>query len=143
MKVWLSLWKSSKAVERFARKDIEDSGVCLSDFAVLELLMHKHRMPVNTIGKKVFLTSGSITSAIDRLEQKGFVERILNSEDRRIKEVCLTQTGKTFIEPVFEKHATSMNKAMKHLSKDEKKILVELLRKVRIKVETDSSENAE
>jgi len=130
MKVWLILWKSAKAVEKFARKDIESSGVCLSDFAVLEILLHKKKMPVNEIGKKVFLTSGSITTSIDRLEDKGYVERVSNSEDRRIKEVILTQRGKSFIEPVFQNHEITINAAMQHLTKHEKKTLIELLKKM-------------
>ena len=53
----------------------------MSDFAVLEALLHKGAQPVNVIGKRVFLTSGSITTAIDRLE---FTEpRSANAPSRR------------------------------------------------------------
>jgi DNA-binding MarR family transcriptional regulator len=55
-----------------------------SDFAVLEALLHKGPLPVNEIGKKVLLTSGSITVAVDRLETKGLVERRASGADRRV-----------------------------------------------------------
>ena len=59
--------------------------MCGSDFAVLEALLHKGPLPVNEIGKKILLTSGSITAAIDRLEDKEFVERRAHGTDRRDK----------------------------------------------------------
>src|ERR1044072_7590730 len=69
--VWLVLWKSAQAVEAYAKKSIVDLEMCGSDFAVLEALLHRGALPVNEIGKKVLLTSGSITVAIDRLEEEG------------------------------------------------------------------------
>jgi len=57
--------------------------LCGSDFAVLEALLHKGPLPVNEIGKKILLTSGSITVAIDRLEKRGLVERRAHGTDRR------------------------------------------------------------
>ena len=66
--LWLVLWKAFYALQARAMADIECLGLCLSDFAILELLLQKGPMPVNEIGCKVKLTSGSITVAIDRLE---------------------------------------------------------------------------
>src|SRR6202165_119785 len=73
--VFLVLWKAARAVEAYAEKSILQLEMCGSDFAVLEALLHKGPLPVNEIGKKVLLTSGSITVAVDRLEAKGLVER--------------------------------------------------------------------
>ncbi len=69
--VLLVLWKAARAVESYAEKSITDLEMCGSDFAVLEALLHKGPLPVNEIGKKILLTSGSITVAIDRLEKRG------------------------------------------------------------------------
>jgi len=65
--------------------------MCGSDFAVLEALLHKGPLPVNEIGKKVLLTSGSITVAVDRLETKGLVERRAHGTDRQARMVHLTK----------------------------------------------------
>src|SRR5207249_10407123 len=70
--VFLVLWKAARAAEAFAEKSISELEMCGSDFAVLEALLHKGPLPVNEIGKKVLLTSGSITVAVDRLETKGW-----------------------------------------------------------------------
>src|SRR5262245_47393188 len=90
MKVWLVLSRSSKALERQADRHIAGFGFCASDFGILEALLHKGAMPVNVIGQKILLTSGSITSAIDRLEKKGLVARAFSPEDRRARIVDLT-----------------------------------------------------
>src|SRR2546425_12060807 len=73
--VFLVLWKAARAVQAYAEKSISELEMCGSDFAVLEALLHKGPLPINEIGKKVLLTSGSITVAVDRLETKGLVDR--------------------------------------------------------------------
>src|SRR5215207_8464943 len=83
--VWLVLWKAARAVEAYAENSVSQLEMCGSDFAVLEALLHKGPLPVNEIGKKVLLTSGSITVAVDRLADKGLVERRAHGTDRRAK----------------------------------------------------------
>src|SRR5579863_4294696 len=73
--VWLVLFKAAHAVQKNAEASIAGMGVGLSDFAVLEMLLHKGPQPVNRIGHKIFLTSGSITAAVNRLEARGLVRR--------------------------------------------------------------------
>src|SRR5688572_33256541 len=83
--VFLVLWKAARAVEVYAENSVSQLEMCGSDFAVLEALLHKGPLPVNEIGKKVLLTSGSITTAVDRLEDKKLVERRAHGTDRRTK----------------------------------------------------------
>src|SRR5450631_3928675 len=73
--LWLVLWKAYQALLCHAERHIHSLGLGFSDFAVLEVLLHKGPAPVNMIGKLVHLTSGSITAAIDRLERKSLVAR--------------------------------------------------------------------
>src|SRR5689334_16176107 len=61
--VWLVLWKAARAVEAYAELSVSQLEICGSDFAVLEALLHKGPFPVNEIGKKILLTSGSIPTA--------------------------------------------------------------------------------
>src|SRR4029434_11281830 len=81
--VFLVLWKAARAAQAYAEKSISEMEVCGSDFAVLEALLQQRALPINEIGKKVLLTSGSITVAVDRLETKGLVERRTHGSDRR------------------------------------------------------------
>src|SRR3989454_8266860 len=106
--VFLVLWKAARAAEAFAEKSISELEMCGSDFAVLEALLHKGPLPINEIGKKVLLTSGSITVAVDRLETKGLVERRAHGTDRRAKVVHLTKAGRKVIKRIYPGHAADM-----------------------------------
>ena len=128
--VWLVLNKAFQAISRHATAGIQEAGLGDSDFRVLEVLLHKGPLPVNTIGPKVNLTPGSISVAVDRLYGKGLVSRVESVEDRRIRVVALTPSGKELIVPVFRKHAAAMKKVFSELSSDELQQLESILKKV-------------
>src|SRR5438128_4875274 len=129
--VFLVLWKAARAVQAYAEKSVSELEMCASDFAVLEALLHKGPLPVNEIGKKVLLTSGSITVAVDRLEQKGLVERRAHGTDRRARIVHLTKAGRKLITRIYAEHAADMEKlASASLTKSERKALILLLKKI-------------
>ena len=98
-----------------------------SDFRVLEVLLHKGPLPVNTIGPKVWLTPGSISVAVDRLEKKALVKR-RNTDDWRVRLVELTAKGRALITKIFQEHAAAMEDAAGVLSKAERLILLRLLK---------------
>ena len=129
--VFLVLWKASRAAQAYAEKSILKLELCGSDFAVLEALLHKGPLPVNEIGKKVLLTSGSITVAVDRLETKGFVERRAHGTDRRARIVHLTKEGRKVITRAYADHAADMERlASASLTRAERKTLIGLLKKI-------------
>jgi MarR family 2-MHQ and catechol resistance regulon transcriptional repressor len=126
----LILWKAFKAMETVDRASIASTGLCLTDFAVLEILLHKGALPVNVIGQKVLLTSGSITSAINRLEQKGLVRRQRDPYDGRIFRVELTDSGRKLIGAAFADHERNLEAAVAGLTDKERQELVRLLKKL-------------
>lgn len=128
--VWLVLWRAAHAVETRAHAHIASLGLAASDFAALEALLHKGPLPVNEIGRKVLLTSGSITTAIDRLEKKGMVIRKDHPDDRRVRLVHLTARGRKFISAAFAAHARELENVAAPLSPPERKTLLALLRKL-------------
>ena len=129
-RVWLVLWKAAHAVGQNARRSVSALGLGHSDFAVLEVLLHKGPQPVNIIGGKVLLTSGSITAAVDRLESKKLIRRTSNPNDGRSRIVQLTETGRHLIERAFQKHAVDMEETMAVLRSTERAELLRLLKKV-------------
>lgn len=128
--LWLILWKAYRALENHSFQSIAGLGIGLSDFAALELLLHKGPQPVNTIGKKILLTSGSITSTIDRLEAKGLVRRVLSPQDQRVRLVQLTPAGRKLISCAFTQHRKDMEQAAAALSPTERRQLTRLLKKL-------------
>jgi MarR family 2-MHQ and catechol resistance regulon transcriptional repressor len=128
--LWLVLWKAYEAVRQHAVRHIRSLGLGFSDFAVLELLLNKGPAPVNTIGERVHLTSGSITAAIDRLEEKSLVERCADNSDRRARVVHLTHAGRLLIERALKDHTAAMETATQGLTAAERGEAVALLKKL-------------
>jgi MarR family transcriptional regulator, 2-MHQ and catechol-resistance regulon repressor len=129
--VWLVLMKAFRALAVHAQESLNLSGAGLgdSDFRVLEVLLHKGPLPVNTIGPNVWLTPGSISVAVDRLEKKALVKR-KNTDDRRVRLVELTAKGRALITKAFGEHAAAMEEAAGVLSKEERLMLLRLLKKL-------------
>ena len=141
--VFLVLWKAARAVESYAEKSITDLEMCGSDFAVLEALLHKGPLPVNEIGKKILLTSGSITVAVDRLEKRGLVERRAHGTDRRARIVHLTKEGRKLITRAYAQHAADLEHLMSaSLTTTERATLIRLLKKIGYKAAAQSQEDA-
>ena len=129
--VLLVLTKAFHAMAARAEESLNlgPAGLGDSDFRVLEVLLHKGPLPVNTIGPKVWLTPGSISVAVDRLEKKALVKR-KNTDDRRVRLVELTAKGRAVISKTFRKHAATMEEAAAVLSKKERLVLLRLLKKL-------------
>jgi len=122
--------KAYRTLERHARCSIEPLGLGSSDFAILELLLHRGQQPVNAIGRRVHLTSGAITSAVDRLEVQGLVVRTADAEDRRTRFVSLTPKGTALIRKVFGVHKRAMEGATSSLTAAERETLINLIKKL-------------
>ena len=128
--VFLVLWKTYRAMLAKADESKKNVGLCDSDFRVLEVLLHKGPLPVNVIGDKVELTTGSITTAVDRMEARWLVVRKSHPKDRRVRLVELTAKGRRLIEKAYAQHSIDMEKAVSILLRDERAILVELLKRL-------------
>ncbi len=126
----LVLWKAAKAIEKADRASIADTGLGLSDFTILEALLHKGPLKINQIGEKVLLSSGSMTAAVNRLEGKGFVQRIQDPSDGRCYYVHLTKSGRKVIKEAYHKHQQNLERIAGVLTNEERIELVRLLKKI-------------
>jgi MarR family 2-MHQ and catechol resistance regulon transcriptional repressor len=126
--IWLIMMKAFHAVSGYANRSFQSHGLGDSDFRVLEVLLHKGPLPVNTIGPKVFLTPGSISIAVDRLYEKGLVTRMESGTDRRVRVVDLTSKGRDLIATIFNVHAEEMEKLAQILKPTERIQLVNTLK---------------
>jgi MarR family 2-MHQ and catechol resistance regulon transcriptional repressor len=102
----------------------------ISDFGVLEALLHKGPLTVKQLGEKVLLTSGSMTTAVDRLEKRGLVTRCDDEKDRRTRIIRLTDAGKETISEAFTKHRLAMDSAVSGFTQQERADLLPLLRRL-------------
>ncbi|MGC1295224.1 MAG: MarR family transcriptional regulator [Alloacidobacterium sp.] len=128
--LWLVLWKAFRSVEAHAHRHIAGLDMCLSDFAVLEVLLHKGPLNVKELGAKVMLTSGSMTAALNRLGRRGLVDREEDAGDRRVRVVRLTEAGTALIREAFEDHKQAMETATAGIGNRDREVLIDLLRRL-------------
>jgi len=128
--LWIVLMRCHHALSKIAQRSIEDTGLGLTDFVALEALLHKGPQTITEIQDRVLLASGSMTAAVDRLEEKGFLRRTSAPGDRRIKVLKLTPAGKRIAESAFGRHAAELESAMAVLTPTEKQELRAVLKKL-------------
>ena len=131
----LILGRAAKAIDRADRESIAGAGLIASDFGILEALLHKGPLPINTIGKKVLLTSGSMTAAANRLMEKGLVRRVQDPSDGRCFNLHLTPSGTRLIKKAYTTHARNLDRIVGVLTSDERGELVRLLKKIGLHAE--------
>ena len=127
---WLVWAKAFLAASKYLYAGIEATGLSDTDFRILEALLNKGPLSVNTLGPKVNLTPGSISVAVDHLLDKGLVSRVESPEDRRVRVVSLTRKGKQLIVPIFRIHAGEIGKVFADASPKELRSLETMVKKI-------------
>ena len=127
---WLVWIKAYQAAAKYLYAGLQETGIDDTDFRILEVLLNKGPLPVNTIGPKVNLTPGSISVAVDRLLARGLVSRVESREDRRVRVVSLTSKGKELIAPVFRKHAAEIGNVFADATPKEVRSFEMILKKI-------------
>lgn len=130
LKLFIVFSRAYRAVNDQVNKSIHSFGVNPTEFAVLELLYHKGDQPLQQIGEKILLASGSITYVIDKLEKKGLIVRKACEKDRRVTYASITDKGIAFIEEVFPKHEQTIHETLSGLTAEEKEQAIALLKKL-------------
>jgi MarR family 2-MHQ and catechol resistance regulon transcriptional repressor len=129
-RLWIVLVRCHHALSKVAERSIQETGLCLTDFAALEALLHKGPQTISEIQGRVLLASGSMTAAVDRLEKLGLIRRTSAPGDRRVKVLKLTPAGKRVAEAAYGQHAAELESAMSVLNTTEKRELHAMLKKL-------------
>ncbi|MCH1626967.1 MarR family winged helix-turn-helix transcriptional regulator [Fredinandcohnia quinoae] len=130
LKLFIILSRAYRSVNERVEEDVKGYGLNLTEFAVLELLYHKGDQPIQHIGKKVLLSSGSITYVVDKLEKKKLIVRKPCPKDRRVTWASITEDGKAFMDEIFPKHQNAIENILGGLDTSEKEVMIELLKKL-------------
>ncbi|HEY4552298.1 MAG TPA: MarR family transcriptional regulator [Bacillaceae bacterium] len=137
LKLFIVLSRAYRAMNESVNHYIQKEGLNPTEFAVLELLYHKGRQPLQQIGEKILLASGSITYVVDKLEKKGLAKRAGSSNDRRVTYAEITEEGAHFISGFFPHHAKRIQDLVSVLRKDEVEQAIEILKKLGLSVKKD------
>jgi MarR family 2-MHQ and catechol resistance regulon transcriptional repressor len=130
LNTYVKLMRAANTARNVAARQLGDSGLTLTQFAVLEALYHLGPMSLTDIAQKVLTTGGNLTMVVGNLEKQGLAKRQPCPEDRRVLIVVLTSKGKTLIRGLFPEHAAAIIEFMNALSEAEQKSLGDLCRKL-------------
>lgn len=133
---YLELMQTSKAIQDCIKMEMMNNKINITEFSVLEVLYLKGKQTIQQIGKSILISSGSMTYVIDKLEQKGFINRIDCPNDRRVIHVVLTEDGMNLMEKIMPKHRDLIHNMFGDLTDQESQTMVKLLKKVSKRVET-------
>ena len=139
-KLVIALSRSHNALFTLIEKNIRGFGLTVSEFGVLEALLHKGELPVQKLREKVLVTSGSMTYIVDKLEDKGYVKRYKCKEDARVWFVRLTDVGQEFISNIYLEHAAFLKEILSDITAQDKTELTQGLFQLKDSLEQKSIE---
>ncbi len=128
LKLWVVLARAHAAITARATADVARHGLTLAEFGILEALYHKGPMLLGEVQRRILVSSGGITYLVDRLVERGLLERRLCAEDRRARYAALTEPGRELVERIFPEHAEMIRQALSGLSPSEQATAIGLLR---------------
>lgn len=128
LKLWVVLARAHSAVAEHARAHAATHELTLQEFGIMEALHHKGDLLLGELQEKILVTSGGVTYLVDRLVEKGMVERRECTEDRRARYAALTSKGKTLMRRIFPEHAEWLSHALGGLNGVEQKEAARLLK---------------
>lgn len=143
LKLYIVLSRAYRAVLAHDDRDIRSHGLTITEFAVLELLYHKGPQPLQQIGKRILITSGSITYVVDKLENRGLLYRQQDEKDRRISYAIITEAGHSLIKDIFPQHQQVLEKALAGLTNEEQEMAASLLKKLGQSAEKSLNESTD
>lgn len=134
LKLFVVLSKTYRAMMDEVAVDMRSKGLTLTDFAVLELLYHRGEQPLQKIGEKILLTSGSITYVVNKLEKKNFLYRKASPHDGRVTYAYISDKGYMLLDEIFPEHWRKIKNTLNGLNNDEKVQATNLLKKLGIAI---------
>ena len=141
LKALTVMLKAFQSTQDVIKQDMTKYGLNPTEFAVLELLYSKGEQQIQHIGKRILLSSSSMTYVIDKLEQKGHIERKPCATDRRVIFAHITEKGKNFMEEAFPQHEKMITELFSVLTEEELETVIPLVKKVGIAAAGQSTKN--
>lgn len=130
LKLFVVLQRSANAVMARLLRQANQHDLTHTEFEILEALLHKGPLLLGDVQRKILLSSGGVTYTIDRLVEKGLVERRECPTDRRARYAALTSKGEALIAEIFPVYAERIDDVMSALSAREQDEAIGLLRKL-------------
>jgi len=123
----------AKMLRRIEDETLESLNLKMSEYDVLTALRRQGRpyqLTASQLARESLLSSGAMTHRIDRLEERGLVEREADPDDRRGVIVRLTETGRELVDKALEARLHLADAQIASLTPEERQAISVGLRKV-------------
>jgi MarR family 2-MHQ and catechol resistance regulon transcriptional repressor len=91
-------------------------------------------MQLHDLGELLLVSRANITGLMDHLEEKGYVTRVVDVQDRRARVARITKTGEALLDDFMPLHYRNIKSMLQGLSEAEKTTLLFLLKKTRASI---------
>ncbi|MFC1657511.1 MarR family winged helix-turn-helix transcriptional regulator [Candidatus Moduliflexota bacterium] len=130
-KLVVVMGRSFHSLEKALFKHVRSMGLTPTQFIVLEMLYHKGPLTVNEIIETSFSSSGNIGFVVKNLLKAGLVDKQIDTQDRRVRKIRLTETGRARIKDYYPEHLKEIEQCFRGVTTEEKKVLILLLSKLK------------
>jgi MarR family 2-MHQ and catechol resistance regulon transcriptional repressor len=130
LSAYVKLERAASAAFAYARVGLEEEGLTLSQFAVLEALYHLGPLFLGDLARRILTSSGNLTLVVDNLQKRGWVKRKQQGKDKRFIIAAITPAGRKLIARIFPEHARRITEIMARLKPEEQQKLGDLCRKL-------------
>lgn len=130
LKILIGLHKNVKELDNKTLTIARKYGLSFSQFMVLEALLSKGVLSISEVRDSILSSVGTISLVISNLEKMGHIRRDPDKNDKRICLISLTDKGRDTISKIVPENEKMIDKYMKKLDNRERKILLELLKKL-------------
>jgi DNA-binding MarR family transcriptional regulator len=136
-----------KRTQNLMRDRIEhvfaSQGITFQHWIVLMHVRDGLAITVASLCEELRHDSGAMTRLIDQLEERGFIERQRQSEDRRVVNLALTPAGRKMVESLVPLTVDALNWTLEGFTKSDVQQLKSLLRRVMTRLGEINAEEAE
>ena len=138
--LWVVLARAYRSMAGFVERSVAALDIGLSDFMILEALLHKGPLTMTELCNAALITNASMTAAIDRLEQREFVERVASKQDRRVRRAQLTAQGSALIKRLYARHERDLEEVLSAIPAAQRAELRRGLKTIGLAVQAKSPE---
>ncbi|SMO45519.1 MarR family winged helix-turn-helix transcriptional regulator [Fodinibius sediminis] len=142
LNAFIKLMRASESINNRLNRHLVEQDLTLSQFGVLEALLHLGPLNQKALGEKLLKSGGNITLVVDNLEKSGWVERHQNPEDRRSMLIHLTEEGEKLISSYFPQHVENIMAEFAPLSNEELDQLAAICKKIGLQSPDNNSEDS-
>jgi DNA-binding MarR family transcriptional regulator len=125
------LVQAYQAFEAYSAAHIKEMGLTTTQFDIVATLGNQPPMTCKELGEKTLVSKGTMTGVLERLEAKGLIEKLMNTDDGRSYKISLSKSGDKLFKKVFPEHVEYLSAAFGKLSKKELEQAVTVLKEVK------------